>query len=151
MDCMLSISPCIRFVLFLFYRLVPGVYLHSININTVPTVPILSGIFFFFCFSFLLSFQPCFCFYDCSHWSFVLINAPLRFSCPVNHVPDWQPRVYFKGLLSIHHTHPPYHIRVNSCQNVYWAWLTPDRSVCTTQTHTISITDPPLGGSLRVA
>ena len=30
-------------------------------------------------------------FFFCSHWSF--IDAPLIFSCPADHVPDWQPRI----------------------------------------------------------
>ena len=32
----------------------------------------------------------CLCFL-CSHWS--LVDAPLIFFCPADHVPDWQPRV----------------------------------------------------------
>ena len=27
----------------------------------------------------------------CSHWS--LVDVPLIFFCPADHVPDWQPRV----------------------------------------------------------
>ena len=30
-------------------------------------------------------------FFFCSHWS--LVDVPLIFFCPTNHVPDWQPRV----------------------------------------------------------
>ena len=36
----------------------------------------------------------CFCafvFFFCSHWS--LVDVPLIFFCPVDHVPDWQPRI----------------------------------------------------------
>ena len=32
----------------------------------------------------------CLCFL-CSHWS--LVDVPLIFFCPEDHVPDWQPRV----------------------------------------------------------
>ena len=32
-----------------------------------------------------------FVFFFCSHWS--LIDVPLIFFCPADHVPDWQPRV----------------------------------------------------------
>ena len=28
---------------------------------------------------------------ECSHWS--LVDVPLIFFCPADHVPDWQPRV----------------------------------------------------------
>ena len=37
-----------------------------------------------------LSFLFCFCFLF-SRWSFV--DVPLIFSCPADHVPDWQPRI----------------------------------------------------------
>ena len=32
-----------------------------------------------------------FVFFFCSHWS--LVDVPLIFFCPVDHVPDWQPRI----------------------------------------------------------
>ena len=41
-----------------------------------------------------LSLCRCFCvfvFFFCSHWS--LVDVPLIFFCPANHVPDWQPRI----------------------------------------------------------
>ena len=44
--------------------------------------------------SLLLSFPGMcfvFCFVLCSRWSFV--DASLIFSCPEDHVPDWQPRI----------------------------------------------------------
>ena len=44
--------------------------------------------FFFFFFS---SFFCVFVFLFCSHWS--LVDVPLIFFCPADHVPDWQPRV----------------------------------------------------------
>ena len=41
---------------------------------------------------FSLSFFFCvFVFFFCSHWS--LVDVPLIFFCPADHVPDWQPRV----------------------------------------------------------
>ena len=30
-------------------------------------------------------------FFFCSHWS--LVDIPLIFFCPADHVPDWQPRI----------------------------------------------------------
>ena len=32
-----------------------------------------------------------FVFSFCSHWS--LVDVPLIFFCPADHVPDWQPRI----------------------------------------------------------
>ena len=42
---------------------------------------------------FFLSCLSCFCFvlFSSSRWSFV--DVPLLFSCPADHVPDWQPRI----------------------------------------------------------
>ena len=45
-----------------------------------------------FCYSLFLSLcRLCFCVFLCSHWS--LVDVPLIFFCPADHVPDWQPRV----------------------------------------------------------
>ena len=33
----------------------------------------------------------CFVSFSCSRWSFV--ESPMIFSCPVDHVPVWQPRI----------------------------------------------------------
>ena len=41
--------------------------------------------------SFSLSFFCVFVFFFCSHWS--LVDVPLIFFCPADHVPDWQPRI----------------------------------------------------------
>ena len=47
------------------------------------------------CISFFLFLNLCricvFVFFFCSHWS--LVDVPLIFSCPADHVPDWQPRI----------------------------------------------------------
>ena len=40
---------------------------------------------------FSFSFFVCLRFFFCSHWS--LVDVPLIFFCPADHVPDWQPRV----------------------------------------------------------
>ena len=42
-------------------------------------------------FMFLSLCRLCVCVFLCSHWS--LVDVPLIFFCPVDHVPDWQPRV----------------------------------------------------------
>ena len=46
-----------------------------------------------FCYScsFLFVVVCVFVFFFCSHWS--LVDVPLIFFCPADHVPDWQPRV----------------------------------------------------------
>ena len=41
--------------------------------------------------SFLFVVFCVFVFFFCSHWS--LVDVPLIFFCPADHVPDWQPRV----------------------------------------------------------
>ena len=42
-------------------------------------------------FLFLSLCRLCVCAFLCSHWS--LVDVPLIFFCPADHVPDWQPRV----------------------------------------------------------
>ena len=42
-------------------------------------------------FMFLSLCRLCVCVFLCSHWS--LVDVPLIFLCPADHVPDWQPRV----------------------------------------------------------
>ena len=42
-------------------------------------------------FMFLSLSRLCVCVFLCSHWS--LVDVPLIFFCPADHVPDWQPRV----------------------------------------------------------
>ena len=41
--------------------------------------------------SFLFVVFCVFVFFFCSHWS--LVDVPLIFFCPADHVPDWQPRI----------------------------------------------------------
>ena len=42
-------------------------------------------------FLFLSLCRLCVCVFLCSHWS--LVDVPLIFFCPADHVTDWQPRV----------------------------------------------------------
>ena len=46
---------------------------------------------FILLFLFLSLCRLCVCVFLCSHWS--LVDVPLIFFCPADHVPDWQPRV----------------------------------------------------------
>ena len=55
-----------------------------------------SSIFFWHVFILLFLFLSLcrfclFVFFFCSHWS--LVDVPLIFFCPADHVPDWQPRI----------------------------------------------------------
>ena len=45
----------------------------------------------FLLFLFLSLCRLCVCVFLCSHWS--LVDVPLIFFCPADHLPDWQPRV----------------------------------------------------------
>ena len=38
-----------------------------------------------------------FVFFLCSRWS--LVDVPLTFICPADHVPDWQPRSILLGMV----------------------------------------------------
>ena len=52
----------------------------------------LTCVFCYSCFFLFVVFFLCvFVFFFCSHWS--LVDVPLIFFCPADHVPDWQPRV----------------------------------------------------------
>ena len=51
----------------------------------------LPGYILLFLFLSLCRFFCAFVFFFCSHWS--LVDVPLIFFCPADHVPDWQPRV----------------------------------------------------------
>ena len=49
-------------------------------------------------FLFLSLCRLCVCVFLCSHWS--LVDVPLIFFCPADHVPDWQPRVLL-GMVEV--------------------------------------------------
>ena len=49
-------------------------------------------------FMFLSLCRLCVCVFLCSHWS--LVDVPLIFFCPADHVPDWQPRVLL-GMVEV--------------------------------------------------
>ena len=66
--------------------------LFSLVIVILLILSILS-ILLYFCYScsFLFAVFCVFVFFFCSHWS--LVDVPLIFFCPADHVPEWQPRV----------------------------------------------------------
>ena len=64
----------------------------------VPTeLPGSTGCVFCYSCSFLFVVFCVFVFFFCSHWS--LVNVPLIFFCPADHVPDWQPRSILLGMV----------------------------------------------------
>ena len=56
-----------------------------------PSFVFFCPVYFVILVPFSLSFFCVFVFFFCSHWS--LVDVPLIFFCPADHVPDWQPRV----------------------------------------------------------
>ena len=63
--------------------------------------------------SFSSSFFCVFVFFFCSHWS--LVDVPLIFFCPADHVPDWQPRILL-GLVVVVVVVVVSHIQRIGCQ-----------------------------------
>ena len=63
-----------------------SIFLWPVVYFLIP-VPFSLSFFFFLC---------VFVFFFCSHWS--LVDVPLIFFCPADHVPDWQPHV-FLGMM----------------------------------------------------
>ena len=65
-----------------------GRHYAKLSLSNAPRLSFLTCVFchsrpfFFFC---------VFVFFLCSHWS--LVDVPLIFFCPADHIPDWQPRV----------------------------------------------------------
>ena len=69
-----------------------GWHYAKLSVSNAPRLFIFSGMcILLFLFLSLCRFFVCLCFFCCSHWS--LVDVPLIFFCPADHVPDWQPRV----------------------------------------------------------
>ena len=85
-------------------------------------------------FMFLSLCRLCVCAFLCSHWS--LVDVPLIFFCPADHVPDWQPRVLL-GMVEARSVNvkktttvsqaennmPPMNKRGHHCQIFFWRIL----------------------------
>ena len=65
-----------------------GRYYAKLSLSNAPRLSFSDLCILLFLF---LSFFLCVVFFFCSHWS--LVDVPLIFFCPADHVPDWQPRV----------------------------------------------------------
>ena len=69
--------------------LAAGTMLNSLY--RMPLVYLFLACVFCYSCSFLFVVFGMFVFFFCSHWS--LVDVPLIFFCPADHVPDWQPRI----------------------------------------------------------
>ena len=58
-----------------------------------PSFVFFCPVYFVILVPFSLSFFCVFVFFFCSHWS--LVDVPLIFFCPADHVSDWQPRILY--------------------------------------------------------
>ena len=72
---------------------------------------------------FLLSFLSCFCFvlFSCSRWSFVEDDVPVIFSCPADHVPDWEPRRKLLGMVQARSVNVKNRMTITTAESPYRA------------------------------
>ena len=69
-----------------------GRHYAKLSLSNAPRLSFSDLCILLFLFLSLCRFFFCvFAFFFCSHWS--LVDVPLIFFCPADHVPDWQPRV----------------------------------------------------------
>ena len=73
------------------YRIARGGHYAKLSLSNAPRLSFPGLCIFVIPVPFSLSFFVCLCFFFCSHWS--LVDVPLIFFCPADHVPDWQPRI----------------------------------------------------------
>ena len=72
------------------YRMARGWHYAKLSLSNAPRLSFSGLCILLFLFLSLCRFL-CVCFFFCSHWS--LVDVPLIFFCPADHVPDWQPRI----------------------------------------------------------
>ena len=73
------------------YRMARGWHYAKLSLSNAPRLSFPGMCILLFLFLSLCRFL-CVCVFFCSHWS--LVDAPLIFFCPADHVlPDWQPRI----------------------------------------------------------
>ena len=72
------------------YRMARGWHYAKLSLSNAPRLSFSDLCNLLFLFLYLCRFCV-FVFFFCSHWS--LVDVPLIFFCPADHVPDWQPRV----------------------------------------------------------
>ena len=71
------------------YRMARGRYYAKLSLSNAARLSFSDLCILLFLFLSLC--RLCVCVFLCSHWS--LVDVPLIFFCPADHVPDWQPRV----------------------------------------------------------
>ena len=71
------------------YRMARGWHYAKLSLSNAPRLSFYDLCILLFLFLSLCRFCV-FVFFFCSHWS--LVDVPLIFFCPADHVPDWQPR-----------------------------------------------------------
>ena len=72
------------------YRMARGWHYAKLSLSNTPRLYFSGMCILLFLFLSLCIFCL-FVFFFCSHWS--LVDVPLIFFCPADHVPDWQPRI----------------------------------------------------------
>ena len=75
-------------------------------------------------FMFLSLCRLCVCVFLCSHWS--LVDVPLIFFCPADHVPDWQPRVLL-GMVEARSVNVK---KTTTQQHAHGFWAPPQTFCC---------------------
>ena len=92
------------------------IFPHLRRITTRPAVPDYKSSH---C-SFLFVVFYVFVFFFCSHWS--LVDVPLIFFCPADHVPDWQPRILLGMVearsVNVKKTTTQQHLPLNSAKHL---------------------------------
>ena len=73
------------------YRMARGRHYAKLSLSNAPRLSSSDLCILLFLFLSLCRFFLCVCVFFCSHWS--LVDVPLIFFCPADHLPDWQPRV----------------------------------------------------------
>ena len=72
------------------YRMARGWHYAKLSLSNAPRLSFSGLCIMLFLFLSLCRFFV-FVFFFCSHWS--LVDVPLIFFCPADHVSDWQPRI----------------------------------------------------------
>ena len=72
------------------YRMARGWHYAKLSLSNAPRLSFSGMCILLFLFLSLCRFCL-FVFFFCSHWS--LVDVPLIFFCPADHVPDWHPRI----------------------------------------------------------
>ena len=110
------------------YRMARGWHYVKLSLSNAPRLSFSDLCILLFLFLLFVVFCM-FVFFFCSHWS--LVDVPLIFFCPADHVPDWQPRVLLgmcyeslERLIGISHKHWN-HGKINGGQKRHYPFRDP--------------------------